>query len=65
MLRVRPPRPSVAVVEAAEAAGVALLACAGALGGPKADSDLAADHKGMEQAILTAPACHDRMAIRA
>ncbi|MCX5198450.1 SDR family oxidoreductase [Streptomyces sp. NBC_00249] len=41
-----------AVVKAAEAAGVAQLAYTGILGGPEADFDLAAEHKATEQAIL-------------
>ncbi|MGP3927624.1 SDR family oxidoreductase [Streptomyces sp. 8N616] len=41
-----------AVVDAAEAAGVALLAYTGVLGGPEADFELAAEHKATEQAIL-------------
>ncbi|MGW6530947.1 SDR family oxidoreductase [Streptomyces venezuelae] len=41
-----------AVVDAASAAGVALLAYTGVLGGPDADFDLAAEHKVTEQLIL-------------
>ncbi|MFF4847063.1 NAD(P)H-binding protein [Streptomyces sp. NPDC001194] len=41
-----------AVVAAAQAAGVAQLAYTGILGGPEADFDLAAEHKVTEQAIL-------------
>ncbi|MFF3861873.1 SDR family oxidoreductase [Streptomyces sp. NPDC002209] len=41
-----------AVIEAAQAAGVAQLAYTGILGGPEADFDLAAEHKVTEQAIL-------------
>ncbi|MGP3950267.1 NAD(P)H-binding protein [Streptomyces sp. 7N604] len=41
-----------AVVDAAAAAGVALLAYTGVLGGPEADFELAAEHKATEQAIL-------------
>ncbi|MDX3540503.1 SDR family oxidoreductase [Streptomyces sp. MB09-01] len=41
-----------AVLEAARAAGVAQFAYTGILGGPEADFDLAADHRGTEQAIL-------------
>lgn len=41
-----------AVIDAAKEAGVALLAYTGALGGPEADFDLAAEHKATEQAIL-------------
>ncbi|ATL29759.1 NAD(P)H-binding protein [Streptomyces formicae] len=41
-----------AVVEAARAAGVALLAYTGILGGPDADFDLAAEHKETERIIL-------------
>ncbi|MEV0112059.1 SDR family oxidoreductase [Streptomyces sp. NPDC050844] len=41
-----------AVIDAARAAGVALLAYTGVLGGPDADFDLAAEHKATEQLIL-------------
>ncbi|MFE2990980.1 SDR family oxidoreductase [Streptomyces sp. NPDC059262] len=41
-----------AVIDAAKGAGVALLAYTGVLGGPRADFDLAAEHKVTEQAIL-------------
>ncbi|MCX4628212.1 SDR family oxidoreductase [Streptomyces sp. NBC_01443] len=41
-----------AVIEAAQAAGVAQLAYTGILGGPEADFDLAAEHKVTEEAIL-------------
>ncbi|MFD8794005.1 NAD(P)H-binding protein [Streptomyces vinaceus] len=41
-----------AVIAAAQAAGVAQLAYTGILGGPEADFDLAAEHKVTEQAIL-------------
>ncbi|MGW5737381.1 MULTISPECIES: SDR family oxidoreductase [Streptomyces] len=41
-----------AVIDAARAAGVALLAYTGVLGGPDADFDLAAEHKVTEQLIL-------------
>ncbi|MFD7292926.1 SDR family oxidoreductase [Streptomyces sp. NPDC059897] len=41
-----------AVIDAAKAAGVALLAYTGVLGGPDADFELAAEHKVTEQAIL-------------
>lgn len=41
-----------AVIEAAQAAGVAQLAYTGILGGPEADFDLAAEHRVTEQAIL-------------
>lgn len=41
-----------AVLEAAQAAGVAQLAYTGILGGPEADFDLAAEHRATEQAIL-------------
>ncbi|MEU2390715.1 SDR family oxidoreductase [Streptomyces sp. NPDC007369] len=41
-----------AVIEAAKAAGVAQLAYTGILGGPEADFELAAEHKGTEQALL-------------
>ncbi|MGW0753081.1 SDR family oxidoreductase [Streptomyces sp. NPDC002587] len=41
-----------AVLEAAQAAGVAQLAYTGVLGGPEADFDLAAEHRATEQAIL-------------
>ncbi|MFD4135484.1 SDR family oxidoreductase [Streptomyces goshikiensis] len=41
-----------AVIEAAKSAGVAQLAYTGILGGPKADFELAAEHKVTEQAIL-------------
>ncbi|MBB5938096.1 NAD(P)H-binding protein [Streptomyces zagrosensis] len=43
-----------AVIDAAAAAGVALLAYTGILGGPAADFQLAAEHKLTEQAILDA-----------
>ncbi|GAB2663498.1 SDR family oxidoreductase [Kribbella swartbergensis] len=41
-----------AVIDAADEAGVALLAYTSVLGGPEADFDLAADHIATEQAIL-------------
>jgi NAD(P)H dehydrogenase (quinone) len=41
-----------AVIAAAKDAGVTRLAYTGALGGPEADFDLAADHRATEQAIL-------------
>ncbi|HEY3556282.1 MAG TPA: SDR family oxidoreductase [Kribbella sp.] len=41
-----------AVIAAAKDAGVARIAYTGALGGPEADFDLAADHRATEQAIL-------------
>ncbi|WP_338697407.1 SDR family oxidoreductase [Streptomyces sp. Q6] len=41
-----------AVIDAAKAAGVALLAYTGVLGGPAADFTLAEEHKGTERAIL-------------
>ncbi|MFD9411802.1 SDR family oxidoreductase [Streptomyces sp. NPDC059989] len=41
-----------AVLEAAQAAGVAQLAYTGILGGPEADFDLAAEHTATEQAVL-------------
>ncbi|MGP3775918.1 SDR family oxidoreductase [Streptomyces sp. SDT5-1] len=41
-----------AVIDAAKAAGVALLAYTGVLGGPDADFELAAEHKVTERAIL-------------
>ncbi|OKK21050.1 quinone oxidoreductase [Streptomyces sp. CB00455] len=41
-----------AVLEAAQAAGVAQLAYTGALGGPEADFDLAAEHRATERAVL-------------
>jgi NAD(P)H dehydrogenase (quinone) len=41
-----------AVIAAAKDSGVARLAYTGALGGPEADFDLAADHRATEQAIL-------------
>ncbi|MHB9759472.1 SDR family oxidoreductase [Streptomyces sp. BYX5S] len=41
-----------AVIDAAKAAGVALLAYTGVLGGPDADFELAAEHKATERAIL-------------
>ncbi|RII22216.1 Quinone oxidoreductase 2 [Streptomyces sp. YIM 130001] len=41
-----------AVIDAARAAGVALLAYTGVLGGPDADFELAAEHKVTEQLIL-------------
>ncbi|MFE0176210.1 SDR family oxidoreductase [Streptomyces sp. NPDC059002] len=41
-----------AVIDAARAAGVALLAYTGILGGPDADFDLAAEHKETERLIL-------------
>ncbi|MEV8016742.1 SDR family oxidoreductase [Streptomyces sp. NPDC086554] len=41
-----------AVIDTARAAGVALLAYTGVLGGPDADFDLAAEHKATEQLIL-------------
>lgn len=41
-----------AVIDAATSAGVGLLAYTGALGGPKADFQLAAEHRATEQAIL-------------
>ncbi|MFG2880437.1 SDR family oxidoreductase [Streptomyces sp. NPDC048337] len=41
-----------AVLEAAQAAGVAQLAYTGVLGGPEADFELAAEHRATERAIL-------------
>uniref|UniRef100_A0AAU2JU56 SDR family oxidoreductase n=1 Tax=Streptomyces sp. NBC_00049 TaxID=2903617 RepID=A0AAU2JU56_9ACTN len=41
-----------AVLEAAQAAGVAQFAYTGILGGPEADFDVATEHRGTEQAIL-------------
>lgn len=47
-----------AVIDAARAAGVALLAYTGALGGPAADLDLAAEHKETERLILASGLPH-------